>query len=188
MGIATQALISSGGRLQVAFDRLLARFFSEDPACLVRKRPYGMALLFQTGLPRGFGWIDHRLLRDGYLLHCSPEALALYVFLVCAADAQGLSYYSESRIAQLLRLDPPTLRQARRQLMELGLITYQNPLYQLLSLEDDGPAGSPPRPSRDDEPEPQPPFPSASRPGGCRSKPPSNGSCNKAEVAPRDRL
>jgi hypothetical protein len=35
----------------------------------------------RKGLPRGFGWIDHRLLRDGYLGHCSPEALALYVFL-----------------------------------------------------------------------------------------------------------
>jgi hypothetical protein len=120
----------------------------------------------RKGPPRGFGWIDHRLLRDGYLLHCSPEALALYVFLVCAADAQGLSYYSEPRIAQLLRLEPPTLRQARRQLMELGLIAYQPPLYQLLSLEDDGPAGSPPRPTRDDEPALQPPFPSAARPGG----------------------
>jgi hypothetical protein len=40
--------------------------------------------------PRGFGWIDHRLLRDGYLGRCSTESLALYVLLVCASDAQGL--------------------------------------------------------------------------------------------------
>jgi hypothetical protein len=76
----------------------------------------------RKALPRGFGWIDHRLLRDGYLGQCRPEALALYVLLVCAADAQGLSYYSEPRIAQVLRLEPQRLRQARRELLELGLI------------------------------------------------------------------
>jgi hypothetical protein len=112
----------------------------------------------RKALPRGFGWIDHRLLRDGYLGQCSPEALALYVFLVCAPDAQGLSYYSAPRIAQLLRLEPPTLRQARRELLDLGLIAYQKPLYQLLSLEDGLSAGSTPRPPRD-EPDPASPPP-----------------------------
>ena len=85
--------------------------------------------------PRGFGWIDHRLLRDGYIGRCSPQGLALYVLLVCASDAQGLSYYSEPRIAQLLTLEPATLSLARRELIGLGLIAYQKPLYQLLSLE-----------------------------------------------------
>jgi hypothetical protein len=85
--------------------------------------------------PRGFGWIDHRLLRDGYIGRCSAQTLALYVLLVCASDAQGLSYYSDSRIVQLLALEPATLSQARRELIDLGLIAYQKPLYQLLSLE-----------------------------------------------------
>jgi hypothetical protein len=95
---------------------------------------------------------------------CRPEALALYVLLVCAADAQGLSYYSEARIAQVLRLEPQRLRQARRELLELGLIAYQKPLYQLLSLQEERTAASPPRPPRD-EPEPAPPPP-ASGPRG----------------------
>lgn len=85
--------------------------------------------------PRGFGWIDHRLLRDGYLGRCSSQSLALYVLLVCASDAQGLSYYSDYRIAEVLSLDLAVLRQARRELIDLGLIAYQKPLYQLLSLE-----------------------------------------------------
>jgi hypothetical protein len=89
----------------------------------------------RKALPRGFGWIDHRLLRDGYISHCSPQALALYVLLVCASDAQGLSYYSTPRIAQLLQLEPVALSEARRELIGLGLIAYQKPLYQLLSLE-----------------------------------------------------
>jgi len=87
--------------------------------------------------PRGFGWIDHRLLRDGYLGRCSTESLALYVLLVCASDAQGLSYYSDSRIAELLGVEPAVLRSCRRELIELGLIAYQKPIYQLLSLEDE---------------------------------------------------
>jgi hypothetical protein len=89
----------------------------------------------RKALPRGFGWIDHRLLRDGYLSHCSPQALALYVLLVCASDAQGLSYYSGPRIAELLRLEPEALSGARRELIALGLIAYQKPFYQLLSME-----------------------------------------------------
>jgi len=84
-------------------------------------------------------------LRDGYLGQCRPEALALYVLLVCAADGQGLSYYSDARIAQVLALAPQALAQARRQLVELGLIAYQRPLYQLLSLEGELTAGSSPR-------------------------------------------
>jgi hypothetical protein len=118
--------------------------------------------------PRGFGWIDHRLLRDGYIGRCSPQALALYVLLVCASDAQGLSYYSEPRIAQLLTLEPATvsLALARRELIGLGLIAYQKPLYQLLSLEGEeltvGKSRAPliSRPSREQQPpvnsEPQP--------------------------------
>jgi hypothetical protein len=85
--------------------------------------------------PRGFGWIDHRLLRDGYLGRCSSESLALYVLLVCASDAQGLSYYSDYRIAEMLGLEPAVLRSCRGELISLGLIAYQKPLYQLLSLE-----------------------------------------------------
>jgi hypothetical protein len=85
--------------------------------------------------PRGFGWIDHRLLQDGYIGRCNPQALALYVLLVCASDSQGLSYYSDPRVAELLALEPAALSQARRELISLGLIAYQKPLYQLLSLE-----------------------------------------------------
>ncbi len=110
----------------------------------------------RKALPRGFGWIDHRLLRDGYISHCSPQALALYVLLVCASDAQGLSYYSAPRIAQLLSLEPAALSLARRQLIELGLIAYQKPLYQLLSLEGElQEHKSPParRPAVDSEPQ-----------------------------------
>jgi len=97
----------------------------------------------------GFGWIDHRFLRDGYLSRTSPPALALYCLLVCAADRDGLSYYSQERLCSLLVMDARELASARRELIELGLIAYRKPLYQLLSLEAPPPLPPPPVPARD---------------------------------------
>lgn len=85
--------------------------------------------------PRGFGWIDHRLLRDGHIGRASVEALALYLLLACASDAQGLSFYSDGRTAQLLGMEASAVARARRELIGLGLVLYCRPVYQLLSLE-----------------------------------------------------
>jgi len=86
-------------------------------------------------VPRQFSWIDQRLVRDGHIARCGPAALALYLLLVTVADAQGLSYYSDAKAAQLLSLSSAELVQARRQLILGGLVAYRNPLYQVLSLE-----------------------------------------------------
>lgn len=95
-------------------------------------------------VPEQFSWIDHRLVRDRHICRCSADALALYLFLVTVADGQGLSYYSEKTICQLLPLDGPALAGARQDLIAAGLIAYKRPLYQVLAL--DSPAlGSPSR-------------------------------------------
>ena len=93
-------------------------------------------------VPQQFSWIDQRLVRDGHIGHCGSEALALYLFLVTVADAEGLSYYSDATAGRLLGMDSSTLCRARRELAEVGLIAYQSPLYQVLSLDDPG-AGLP---------------------------------------------
>ena len=85
--------------------------------------------------PAGFNWLDHRLVRNGYLDKCSHQAAALYLFLVTVADAHGLSYYSDASLMKRLRMDSSTLAQARRNLMQAGLIAYQKPLYQVLALD-----------------------------------------------------
>ena len=54
-----------------------------------------------------------------------PRAWPCMFLRVCASDAQGLSYYSDSRIAELLGLEPAILRSCRRELIGLGLIAYQ---------------------------------------------------------------
>ena len=79
--------------------------------------------------------MDHRLVRDHYVEHCSHLAAALYLFLITVADAQGLSYYADRTISQRPDMDAQTLVQARRQLMQVGLTAYQKPLYQVLSLD-----------------------------------------------------
>jgi hypothetical protein len=86
-------------------------------------------------IPKQFSWLDHRLVRDHYIDRCSHSAAALYLFLVTVADAQGLSYYSDRVISQRLDMDANTLAQARQELIRIGLIAYQKPLYQVLALD-----------------------------------------------------
>ena len=86
-------------------------------------------------IPKQFSWLDHRLVRDRYIDRCSHSAAALYLFLVTVADAQGLSYYSDRVISQRLDMDANTLAQARQELIRIGLIAYQKPLYQVLALD-----------------------------------------------------
>ena len=93
-------------------------------------------------VPAQFSWVDQRLVRERHIQRCSPEAAALYLFLVTVADVQGLSYYAEASTARYLSMDIARLRQARADLLRAGLIAYAPPLYQVLSL--DAPAESPP--------------------------------------------
>lgn len=94
-------------------------------------------------VPRQFSWIDQRLVRDGHIGRCSHPALALYLFLVTVADAEGLSYYADRTLGERLNLSPTALRQARHELVRGGLVAYAHPLYQVLALEPVGPAPGP---------------------------------------------
>ena len=86
-------------------------------------------------VPAQFNWVDHRLVRDRRICGVSAQALALYLFLVTVADAEGLSYYSDATISRLLPLDEPALARARQELSAAQLIAYQKPLYQVLALD-----------------------------------------------------
>ncbi len=86
-------------------------------------------------VPAQFSWIDQRLVRERYIERCDAPALALYLMLLTVADAQGLSYYSDGTAGRLLSMAPERLAQARADLIRAGLIAYQTPIYQVLSLE-----------------------------------------------------
>jgi hypothetical protein len=85
-------------------------------------------------VPAQFSWVDQRLVRENFLRHADPAAWSLYLVLVTVADAQGLSYYSEVTLNRLLRMDPLQLARCRQQLVEVDLVAYQKPLYQVLAL------------------------------------------------------
>ena len=85
--------------------------------------------------PRQFSWIDHRLVRDRHIENCSHAAAALYLFLVTVGDAKGMSYYSDPSIISRLSMDQTVLDGARADLIRIGLIAWQHPLYQVLSLD-----------------------------------------------------
>lgn len=86
-------------------------------------------------IPKHFSWLDHRLVRERYIDRCGHQAAALYLFLVTVADAQGLSYYSDQTLCQRLNMVDNILARARQELIEIGLLAYQKPLYQVLALD-----------------------------------------------------
>ena len=96
----------------------------------------------QRCVPAHFSWIDHRLVREHYIEKADVCAWALYLFLITVADAQGLSYYGDAQLSKRLRLVPERLAQARRDLIDLDLIAYDPPLYQVLSLPEHVPVAT----------------------------------------------
>lgn len=66
--------------------------------------------------------------------------MALYLFLVTVADAQGLSYYADGSLARRLSMSVERLREARATLERAGLVACAAPLYTACSW----PSGSDP--------------------------------------------
>ena len=50
-----------------------------------------------------FAWVDRNFLFNGFLAQLSPQENLLYFFLVMAADRDGLSFYSDDKICQILK-------------------------------------------------------------------------------------
>ena len=78
-----------------------------------------------------FAWVDHRLLRGGYLTILTHEDQVLYLFLVMVADRNGVSFYRKEKICDTLDLDFQQFEIARDRLIEFNLIAYQP--YSILS-------------------------------------------------------
>ena len=85
-------------------------------------------------VPEQFSWIDQALVQRHLIDRCDARTAALYLFLVTVADAQGLSYYGCTSLMQRLRLSSEELGAARRQLIDLELVAFEAPLYQVLAI------------------------------------------------------
>lgn len=86
-------------------------------------------------IPPHFSWVDHRLVRHGYLQRCDHGALSLYLFYLTVADAQGMSYYADPRLMTMLSMTQQQLNAARYCLIAQRLIAYAHPFVQVLSLD-----------------------------------------------------
>ena len=89
-----------------------------------------------------FAWVDHRVLRDGYIPVMTHQDQAFYLFLLLAADRNGVSFYRKEKICDILALDFQQFEVARDRLIDLNLIAYQpytvlspNGHYQVLPIE-----------------------------------------------------
>ena len=87
-----------------------------------------------------FSWIDHRFLREGFDQGLTRLERLLYFVLVAVSNQDGVSFYSDARLAELLDIRfPHELDGARKELVARDLIAYEGGIYQVLDL----PAGSP---------------------------------------------
>jgi hypothetical protein len=100
-------------------------------------------------IEKSFAWIDHRLLRNGYLAAMTHQDQSLYLFLALVADRHGVSFYRKEKICDLLGLDFAQFEVARDRLIELKLIAFEpysaltpNGYYQVLPVD-----GTPPEPT-----------------------------------------
>lgn len=97
-------------------------------------------------IERGFSFIPHRFLTEGFLSSLDQKELLLYFFLVLVSDRQGLSYYSYDAICSLLQLSVDDYIRARDALIEKDLIAFDGTLFQVLDLPT-----KPPSPARREE-------------------------------------
>jgi hypothetical protein len=92
-----------------------------------------------------FSWIDHRFLREGFDQGLTRLEKLFYFILVAVSNKDGVSFYSDARLAELLDIRfPHELDGARKELVARDLIAYESGIYQVLDL----PASSP-RKARD---------------------------------------
>ncbi len=99
-----------------------------------RYRPQPLRPERVRGVERPFGWVPFRLLRSGLLAQLSAAATLLYFFLCLVADPQGLSYWGDARMAQVLGLCEAEIARARVELCALDLLAWERGIYQVLSL------------------------------------------------------
>ncbi len=97
-------------------------------------------------IEKSFAWIDHRLLRYGYLPVMTQTDQSLYLFLVLAADRNGVSFYRKEKICDRLGLDFQEFEVARDRLIDMRLIAFEpysaltpNGFHQVLPVDDPPP-------------------------------------------------
>ena len=82
-----------------------------------------------------FSWIDHRFFRQGFDQGLTRLEKLLYLVLVAVSNRDGVSFYSDERLGELLDIrHAHELVGARSELVDRDLIGYERGIYQVLDL------------------------------------------------------
>jgi len=83
---------------------------------------------------QSFAFVPHRFLREGFLCSLTADEQRLYLFLVLAADRNGLIFYHYDRISAILEMVLDDYIDARNGLLAKDLIAFDGARFQVLSL------------------------------------------------------
>lgn len=85
---------------------------------------------------RGFGWIDHRMLSDGYLAMLDCTQIATYCALCLVADRHGISFYRPESLARMVKRPAVAVVGALAELARHQLIVCEGRYVQVRDLDD----------------------------------------------------
>lgn len=97
-----------------------------------------------------FSFIPHNFVTDGFFTALTQNELLLYFLLVIVGDRNGLSYYSQDRLAVMLKMSLDDFIYARNDLIDKSLIAFDGFQFQVLSLPK-APVYIPSKPLRSDD-------------------------------------
>jgi hypothetical protein len=109
---------------------------------MMNKRPQSPQPDRIRSIRGSFSWIDHRFFRQGFDRGLTRLEILLYLVLVAVSNRDGVSFYSDERLGEILNIrHRHELTGARDELVARDLIAFKDGVYQVLDLPA-GPKGS----------------------------------------------
>jgi hypothetical protein len=98
----------------------------------MNKRPQPLQPDRIRAISGSFGWIDHRFFRQGFDQGLTRLEKLLYLVLVAVSNRDGMSFYSDERMGELLDIrHRHELTGARDELVARELIAFEDGIYQV---------------------------------------------------------
>lgn len=102
---------------------------------MMRKRPQPPQPDRIRSICGSFSWIDHRFFRQGFDQGLTRLEKLLYLVLVAVSNRDGVSFYSDKRLGELLDIrHQHELTGARGELVARDMIAFKDGVYQVLDL------------------------------------------------------
>jgi len=102
---------------------------------MMKKRPQPPRPDRIRSIRGSFSWIDHRFFRQGFDQGLSRLEKLLYFVLIAVSNRDGVSFYSDERLVELLEIRySHELSGARNELIGRDLIAFEQGVYQVLDL------------------------------------------------------